>query len=147
MNFILKTKVNGNYLKVMEGFDRKLFEALKPKGAKMEIIRFTGSKTGDIVELKFLRPIKSTWISTITSHDSDEKQTYFIDEGVQLPFPLKTWKHKHIVEHIDDENSYIIDVISFSSGLKLLDILMYLPLVLSFYPRKRVYRSYFSTFK
>jgi len=144
MKIILKTKVSGNYLEIMERFDLNLFEALKPIGAKMEVEQFTGSKKGDVVELKFLSPIKARWRSKITAHGSDEEKAYFIDEGEILPFPLKHWKHSHIVEKIDKENSLIIDDITFSSGLKLLDFIIYLPLFLSFYPRKKAYRKYFS---
>jgi len=144
MQFLLKTKVCGHYLDVMNGFDLDLFEALKPIGAKMEVVQFTGSKTGDVVELQFISPIKSKWISHITDHGSDDIQSYFVDEGVVLPFPLKHWRHRHIVEKIDEHHSYIIDDISFSSGMKLLDFFIYLPLWLSFYPRKKIYRRYFS---
>lgn len=143
MNFILKTQVAGNYLEVMKRFDLDLFEALKPVGAKMEVVQFTGSQTDDIVEIKFVWPIKASWISDITDHGSDDNQAYFIDEGRVLPFPLKSWKHKHIVEKVDDNSCTIIDDITFSSGWKILDIVMYLPVYFSFYHRKRIYRKYF----
>ena len=98
MNIQLKTKVDGNYKDIIKQFDRQLFEALKPKGAKMEIVEFTGSKKGDIVHLRFLSPIKAEWISKITEDNEDEKEAYFIDEGIKLPFPLSYWRHKHIVK-------------------------------------------------
>jgi len=143
MNFIIKTQVAGNYLDVMERFDLDLFEALKPVGAKMEVVQFTGSQTGDIVEIKFVWPIKASWISDITDHGSDEAHAFFLDEGRVLPWPLKHWKHRHIVEKIDDQSCTIVDDITFSSGWKVLDFFMYLPLYFSFYPRKQIYRRYF----
>lgn len=143
-NFILKTKVNGHYIAVMSRFDLALFEALKPIGAKMKIVQFTGSETGDIVEINFVRPLKANWLSEITDHGVDNEQAYFIDEGRVLPFPLKKWRHKHIVEKIDENNSYIIDDISFSSGYSLIDYFLFLPLLLSFYPRKKIYKRYFN---
>jgi len=144
MNLILKTKVNGNHKEVMDRFDLDLFEALKPIGAKMEIVQFTGSKTGDLVEIKFISPLKAQWLSKITDHGSDDNQSFFIDEGVVLPWPLKLWKHKHIVNKVDAHHSEIVDDITFSSGKKWLDVLMYVPLFFSFYPRKRIYRKYFA---
>lgn len=144
MRFVLRTQVDGHYKEVMNRFDLDLFEALKPKGAKMEIVQFTGSETGDTVELRFLFPLKARWLSKITDHGSDDNQAYFIDEGAVLPFPLRDWKHKHIVEKHSDTQSIIIDDISFSSGYKLIDLLIYLPLLLSFYPRKGVYKKYFA---
>jgi ligand-binding SRPBCC domain-containing protein len=143
MNFILRTQVNGYYTDVMKRFDLDLFEALKPIGAKMEVVQFTGSETGDVVEIKFISPIKASWISDITDHGADDNQAYFIDVGRVLPFPLKEWQHRHIVEKVDDHNSIIVDDITFSSGRKWLDVLIYVPLMLSFYPRKRIYRRYF----
>ena len=145
MNLILKTKIKGHYLLVMKRFDRDLFQALKPIGARMEIAKFTGSQTGDMVEIKFTCPIKASWISKITDHGSDYKRAYFVDEGAVLPPPLKSWKHRHIIEKYDDDNSYIIDEITYSSGYWILDVLLYPLMFLGFYPRKFSYKKYFGT--
>jgi len=140
----LETKVPGHYKEIMELFDLKLFEALKPKGANMEIVEFTGSKKGDTVHIRFVSPIKAVWISKITEHGADAQKAYFVDEGATLPWPLKKWKHIHIVEKIDDTNSLIVDDISFTSNNRILDFFIYPALYLGFYPRKAVYRKYFS---
>ena len=66
MNIQIKTEVKGHYQAIMDQFDRRLFEALKPKGADMEIVEFTGSKKGDRVHIRFNSPIKAEWISNIT---------------------------------------------------------------------------------
>lgn len=145
MNIQLKTKVDGNYKEIMKRFDRDLFEALKPKGAKMEIEKFTGSKTGDIVHIKFLFPIKTEWISEITEHGENETESYFIDEGVKLPFPLSYWRHRHVVEKISENSSYIIDDMTFKGSFFLLTLLLYPALLIGFYPRKKIYRAYFKT--
>ena len=95
MNIRLQTKVKGHYKKVMARFDRALFEALAPAFPKMEIIEFTGSKKGDKVHIQFVSPIRTEWISLITEDYEDDKEAYFIDEGIQLPpvpeqyFPLR----------------------------------------------------------
>jgi ligand-binding SRPBCC domain-containing protein len=145
MNLTLRTKVKGHYLQLMKRFDLDLFQALKPIGARMEVVRFTGSQTGDIVEIKFISPIKASWISKITDHGSDDKMAYFVDEGAVLPPPLKSWKHRHIIEKLDDNNSYIVDDITYSSGYWILDVLLYPFMFLGFYPRKFSYRKYFGT--
>lgn len=144
MKLVLKTKVKGNYKEVMDRFDLDLFEALKPVGAKMEIVEFTGSRKGDKVHIRFTSPIRTEWISKITDHGSNDQMAYFLDEGNKLPFPLKKWKHKHIVEHSTDLESIIVDDIYFSSGFFLFDILLYPAMFLGFYPRKKIYRKYFS---
>ena len=143
MNILLKTKVKGNYKTIMKRFDLQLFEALKPKGAKMEIVKFTGSKKGDIVHLRFVSPIKAEWISEIIEDGEDEQQAYFIDEGTTLPFPLRYWQHKHIVQKIDEDSSYIIDDITYEGPNGLLSFLMYPGVYLGFWPRGKVYRKYF----
>jgi ligand-binding SRPBCC domain-containing protein len=143
MNIQLKTKVDGNYKTIMEQFDRKLFEALKPKYGKMEIVEFTGSKKDDRVHLRFLSPLKAEWVSRIIEDGEDENQSYFIDEGTTLPFPLASWKHKHIVQKITENTSYIIDDMTFKGINSLFTLFLYPALYIAFYPRKSIYKSYF----
>jgi len=143
MNIQLKTKVEGNYKDIMRRFDRKLFEALKPKHADMEIVEFTGSEKGDKVHIRFNRPVKTEWISLITESGVNETEAFFIDEGVTLPFPLSYWKHKHIVKKITDNCSYIIDDITFKGPSFLLTSMLYPFIYAGFYPRKKVYKAYF----
>lgn len=143
MKIRFETQVRGYYTEVMKRFDRDLFEALKPRQGEMEILDFTGSETGDRVHLKFISPISMEWISDIVDHGTDEKRAYFIDEGVKLPFPLSFWRHKHIVEKIDEEYSLIIDDIEYKASPSLLTPIIYPALYAAFSPRKKVYQSYF----
>lgn len=143
MHIRLETEVDGHYLQVMERFDLTLFEALKPKVGKMEVVQFTGSKKGDVVSIRFLSPVKATWVSHITEDGSDAEKAYFIDEGVELPFPLKYWHHKHIVAKKTENSSLIIDDIRYKASNRLLGLLMYPIMYLSFVLRKAVYRAYF----
>ena len=143
MNIQLRTKVHGNYKEVMKKFDRQLFEALKPKNAKMEIVEFTGSKKGDLVHLRFLSPIKTEWISEIIEDGEDENESYFIDKGVKLPFPLSFWQHKHIVKKIEEDSCYIIDDMTFKGPNFLITLFLYPAIYVAFYPRKSIYKSYF----
>jgi len=145
MNIQLKTEVEGNYKEIMRRFDRKLFEALKPKHADMEIVEFTGSEKGDKVHIRFNRPVKTEWISLITESGVSETEAFFIDEGVTLPFPLSYWKHKHIVRKITDNRSYIIDDITFKGPNFLLTLVLYPFIYAGFYPRKEVYKAYFKS--
>lgn len=143
MKLILKSSVKGNYKKVMKAFDLSLFEALKPKVGKMEIAEFTGSQKGDRVHMKFLSPVKAEWVSEIVEDEVTDTRAWFVDVGVKLPWPLATWTHEHIVEKIDEENSMIIDHITFTGSNFLFTVLLYPALFLGFYPRKSVYKSYF----
>lgn len=143
MRILLKTKVKGNYREVMEQFDRKLFEALLPKQGKTEIAAFTGSRKGDRVHLKFISPIKADWQSDITEDGVDDNKAYFVDEGVVMPFGLKSWRHQHITERIDDTSCYIIDDINFEGKNALLTNILYPVFYFGFAPRKGIYQSYF----
>jgi len=143
MNIKFETTVQGHYLEVMKGFDRDLFEALKPKHGSMDIIEFTGSKKGDRVHIRFTSPIKADWVSLITADGHDEQEAYFIDEGQELPFPLKYWQHKHIVRKIDEQTSLIIDDITFKAGNRLMSTAMYPAIYLGFAPRAKIYQNYF----
>jgi len=143
MNLILKAPVKGNYKKVMAAFDRDLFEALKPSAGKMEIIEFTGSKKGDRVHMKFISPISAQWISDIVEDEITDTRAWFVDVGVKLPWPLASWKHKHIVEKIDENSSMIIDDMTFTGSNFIFTLLLYPAIFLGFYPRKKIYKKYF----
>ena len=143
MNICLKAKVKGHYKTVMQKFDRELFELLAPKNAPMKIKKFTGSKKGDLVHIHFKSPINTDWISDIVEDGANEKEAWFIDEGRKLPFPLKYWRHKHIVRKIDEEHSVIIDDITFQGPNFIMDRLLYPAIYLGFKPRKRIYQDYF----
>jgi ligand-binding SRPBCC domain-containing protein len=143
MKIKLTTEVDGNYIDVMERFDRKLFEALKPKFGEMQIEEFTGSKKGDVVSLSFISPFKAKWMSEIVEDGCDEQRVYFIDEGRSLPFPFSFWRHKHIVKKLSESRSLIIDDITFQGNNILFSWFLYPVLYFAFYPRKRVYKRYF----
>lgn len=119
-------------------FDEVLFQYLLPPGA--ELIEFGGSKKGDIVHLRL--PLAGEWISEITEDAQSENLIYFIDEGRQLPFPLKKWKHRHVL-HRDQGHTIVEDDMSYSTGNVLLDLLFYPVLLFSFLPRIWQYKSYF----
>ncbi len=146
MHILIKTLVKGNYLKIIKRFDRELFETLSPPGAQIKLVRFDGSKTGDIVhlQLKLMGLIKQDWISEITSDGQDDQKAFFIDEGKQLPFFLTSWKHRHVVENKND-HSEIIDDIHFKTPSWLTDVLLYPVLYLQFVYRKPVYRKIFGS--
>ncbi|MCB0653029.1 MAG: cyclase [Saprospiraceae bacterium] len=143
MHIQLSTRVNGHYKNIITRFDRQLFETLAPGMAKMEIVEFTGSQKGDKVHIRFLSPVKADWVSLITEDEINADEAYFTDEGTLLPFPLKYWKHKHIVRKITEDSSWIIDDITFEGRNILFTLLLYPAIFLGFYPRKRIYRTYF----
>lgn len=146
MKLFFRTQVEQSFDYVSSRFDKDLFESLKPPVMSLEVVRFDGCQTGDMVELRMgLGPFKQDWHSEITYHDFTDNRFVFHDKGVLLPPPLKFWLHKHIV--LSEENSsetLIIDDIEFKSGFKLLDYLIYPFMYLLFALRKPVYKQYFA---
>lgn len=140
INITLRSKVSGELTAIFKRFDADLFRYLLPPGA--QLIEFGGSKQGDKVHLKF--PIAGEWISEITEDGASEDLCYFIDEGRTLPFPIKEWRHKHILRR-QENNTIIEDNMNFSTGNIITDILFYPVLFLSFLPRVWQYKRYFKT--
>jgi ligand-binding SRPBCC domain-containing protein len=138
LNITLRSKVNEELRSVYNRFDDKLFRYLLPPGA--QLIAFGGSKKGDIVHLKL--PLAGEWISEITEDGASDDTCYFIDEGRKLPFPLKKWRHQHIL-HRSGSSTIIEDNMSFSTGSLLVDLLFYPILLVSFLPRAWQYKGYF----
>jgi|TARA_B110000503_G_scaffold140458_1_gene231382 ligand-binding SRPBCC domain-containing protein len=138
MKIILKSEVIGDLTTVYDRFDDKLFRYLLPPGATL--IEFGGSTKGDIVHLKL--PLAGEWISEITENGMSPDMRYFIDEGRKLPFPLKKWKHKHILLAAG-KKTIIEDNMTFSSGNIIIDLFIYPVLLLSFLPRIWQYKQYF----
>jgi ligand-binding SRPBCC domain-containing protein len=139
MNITLRSKVNMPLETVYKRFDADLFTYLLPPGA--QLIAFGGSKKGDVVHLTL--PLAGEWISEITEDGATADQHYFIDEGRKLPFPLKEWRHKHIL-HRDGAGTTIEDNMTYSAGNRLIDVLIYPFLFIAFLPRRWQYKRFFT---
>lgn len=139
----IRTKVKQELGAVIEGFNSELFLKLNPPFPKVRLARFDGCATGDLVslELNFLL-FKQTWTSEITEDHSSEKEFYFIDQGTELPFFFKAWKHKHILT--DEEGGTLItDAIEYKTPFMIFDWFMYPLLYLQFIYRAPIYRRVF----
>jgi ligand-binding SRPBCC domain-containing protein len=145
MQLQVRTKIKQSYLQVKEGFNEQLFKKLNPPFPKVILKRFDGCKKGDLVnmQLNFIA-FKQTWESLITADDTTEGYFFFQDEGKQLPFFLKQWKHRHWVRKVDEFNSEIVDDIHFSTGHILTDVFMYPLMKAQFLYRKPIYRKFFN---
>ncbi len=145
MKLILSTRVSGHHQDIIRGFNRGLFEQLTPPGAQVDLVRFDGSETGDIVHLRLSLPFMSAqdWISEIVDHGSDEQQSWFVDRGTKLPWFLNKWEHRHIVKQVDKSHCDIIDDIRYAGPTWLPDPFLYPVLWMQFAWRKPVYRKVF----
>lgn len=145
MQLTVRTKVPQPYLKVKEGFDEKLFTRLNPPYPRVKLQHFDGCRKGDIVDMNLQFGFTDQrWESLITDDDTTNSYFFFQDEGRQLPFFLKSWKHQHWVKKIDEESSQIVDHVHYSTGHYLSDLLLYPILKTQFLYRQPVYRKMFS---
>jgi len=143
MKIRIQTKVNQSYHQVFEGFNEDLFLALKPPLLPLKLLKFDGCKTGDEVHIQLGAGfLTQRWDALIIEDAASDEEYYFIDKGVQLPFFLKTWQHRHRILKAD-EGAYIVDDIDYQTPFWLLDYLMYPVMYLQFYARKPVYKRVF----
>ncbi|WP_439880788.1 SRPBCC family protein [Pontibacter sp. MBLB2868] len=143
MQLHLQTAVQQDYMRVFNAFDEQLFRKLSPPYPKLKLLRFDGSETGDVVDVELQTGIKSfRWTSLIVDRNITDAAAYFIDEGQQLPPPLRIWRHKHLVAK-NGTGAIIHDIITYSTGYKLLDLLLYPVMRLQFGMRKPVYQRVF----
>lgn len=144
MQLHLKTYVQQNYKTVFEAFDEQLFRKLSPPYPRLKLLRFDGSAPGDVVEVELQTGIKSfRWTSLIVERSITGTEAYFIDAGQEeLPPPLRLWHHKHLVTK-NGSGAVIHDIITYSTGFKALDLLLYPLMWAAFGMRKPVYRKVF----
>ncbi len=143
MRICIKTQVEQDYQTVFAGFTRDLFLKLNPPFPPVKLLQFGGCKKGDQVELELnFIFFKQRWLSDITEDKMTKEEIYFIDEGVKLPFFLKTWRHKHRLVRQENQ-TIIIDDIQFTTPFLLMNYLLYPVLYLQFLYRKPIYRKLF----
>lgn len=144
MKLILKTNVKQSPQQVWAGFNQSLFEKLAPPFPRVRLLRFDGSTTGCTVavELNFIL-FRQTWQSDITEHGETEEEIWFVDQGSQLPFFLKFWRHRHRLLRTET-GTQIVDDIEYRTGSVVMDYLMF-PLMWSqFKYRWPIYRRVFN---
>lgn len=143
MRIHIKTEVRQSYKTVFDAFDEKLFLKLAPPYPRVRLVRFDGSKPGDIVEIEMKTGLKTyRWTSLIVAEKVTANEAYFIDEGQVLPPPLTKWLHKHLVVAAK-AGTVIHDIIDYSTGYKLLDIMLYPLMLAQFSYRKPIYKKVF----
>jgi ligand-binding SRPBCC domain-containing protein len=143
MKITISTEVDQSYLEVKAGFTESLFKKLSPPFPPVRLLRFDGSETGDIVslELNFIF-FRQKWTSHITEDQTTAQEFFFVDEGVELPFFLKKWRHKHRVLS-SGAGAIIRDEIEFEAPYSWMTGLLFPVLWLQFAFRKPIYQRIF----
>ncbi|QNE41357.1 hypothetical protein F1C16_18240 [Hymenobacter sp. NBH84] len=146
MHLLLRTRVAQPPARVLAGFDRALFESLAPPFPTLHLLRFDGSRPGDRVEIELaVGPKRWRWTSLITEAGQlPDGSQYFIDEGQELPAPLRYWRHRHLIEpNPRGLGSVIVEDITYRTGSRILDVLLYPAMWAQFAYRRPVYRRVF----
>lgn len=144
MKILFETPIDRPFLEVRDGFNQKLFEALKPPGVALEVERFDGCKKGDEFALNISMLGKTqSWQGLVTQDETTSEHWFFVDEGKVLPWPLTKWKHIHKVVKVTENTSKIIDDISFECATPWLLPFVAPGLWLSFAIRPYKYQQYF----
>ncbi|CAN5894354.1 hypothetical protein BH24BAC1_BH24BAC1_28070 [soil metagenome] len=132
--------MRGDYRAILEAFDESLFRQLAPPFPRLRLLRFDGSRPGDMVEIELLTGLKRfRWTSRITDRQVTETEAWFTDQGQELPPPLQYWRHRHLVTNRGNGQATIHDIIDYRTGFRLLDGLLYPLLWAQFAYRKPVY--------
>tara|TARA_B100001250_G_scaffold409200_1_gene433071 strand:- start:355 stop:822 length:468 start_codon:yes stop_codon:yes gene_type:complete len=100
---------------VIESFHNKDFVTFLIKFQPVKIMAWDGIKSGKLAEFKFWF---FGWKKMNVIHKNyvlKSNHLSFEDHGSLLPFGLKNWKHKHIVEKVN-EGTLITDLVSFNGG-------------------------------
>jgi len=143
MRIHLKTAVQQDYITVFNAFDERLFRKLSPPYPRLKLLRFDGSEPGDVVAVALQTGFKSfRWTSLITERKVTDTEAYFVDQGQELPPPLRFWRHQHLITK-NGSGAIVHDIITYSTGIKPLDLLLYPLMVAQFSMRKPVYKREF----
>ncbi|MFN3783023.1 MAG: SRPBCC family protein [Spirosomataceae bacterium] len=145
MNIKISTQVESDVKQVWDNFDIQLLKKLAPPFPFMKVLRYDGNKKGDTVsfELNFVL-FKQIWTSHITESLVTDGNAYFIDEGAKLPFFLKEWHHKHVIENNGANGAKIIDLIHYKTPFLWLDYVMFPLMYGQFAYRIPIYRRFFN---
>lgn len=146
MQFQVTTEVDGYFLDVFDRFDRDLLEYLIPKFPPAELTRWDGHDVGAEVHAKIgLGLASQTFSVKIIEREIQEKAAWFTDFGLNMPWPIQTWKHTHRVEFISQATSRIVDDVSFTTSSSFLTKSMKGFIKSSMKARSPQYQEYFSS--
>ncbi|RZK16632.1 MAG: hypothetical protein EOO56_19535 [Hymenobacter sp.] len=145
MHLLLRFSVAQPPARVVAGFTRQLFEALAPPFPKLHVRRFDGCRTGDTVNIELRAgPKRWQWDSLITDDGVlPDGTNYFVDEGQRVPAPLRQWRHRHLITPSPSGGSVIVEDITYSTGRRWLDVVIYPAMWAQFRLRGPVYQRWF----
>lgn len=77
-------------------FNYDLLWALSPPFAKPRAVLYEGNRPGHRMVFGLVTPLGTKhWAGRVTEEGHTANEIYFVDEGEQMPFGLRLWRHKH----------------------------------------------------
>lgn len=97
MKLAVESNVKGvNPEEVYSLFDVELLCALSPPFMKPQPLVHEGNHLGAQLVLRLKNPLfSSVWKGHVTEEKHTENEIYFVDEGIEMPFGMTAWRHKH----------------------------------------------------
>lgn len=152
MKFELVTRVRGDFREVFKQFDKELLLKLTPPGMQATLKRYDEPPAvGNLVELevKMWGLMRQEWRNEITELVENDAECFFVDEGLAMPWPLKYWRHKHLIRNVrlenGEEGAEVVDQIEYKAGW--MGALIYPVVWAQFAWRKPQYRKFFGVGK
>ena len=134
---------NVPFKKVIESFHDKDFVRYLIKFQPVEMISWSGIKSGEKAEFRFWF---FGWREMSVVHKNyvlNKNQLSFEDHGEVLPFGLVDWKHEHIVKQVKD-GILITDLVSFSGKNSRLNPFTKLVMLFPIIIRRITYKMWFN---
>jgi len=141
---VVGTLVDAPFDRVVAGFGSPLFSVLNPPFPRTHLIRMDGNLPGHRIELKLdFGLFSQDWTGVITAQAESYSHYWFVDQGVRLPFFLRSWEHFHGIIEISARVTYITDAIRFREAPWIPRFLMRWMLLLLMRYRSPRYKRYF----
>jgi ligand-binding SRPBCC domain-containing protein len=144
MHILFRHPVAGTPQEVFSKFNGSLLGKLKPFYMRFAFHRYDGEQVGDRIEVSawMLGIFRQDWVNHITERVEGADRCWFVDEGIKMPSGMTQWRHCHIVER-HGTGSAIVDDITFTTGKRWRDWLLYPGVWITFRIRRRGYVSHF----
>ena len=142
MRYIQKVEIGCSDIKKVKGeFNNILFLKHLTKLLPVKIIEWDGTYDGAKAHLAFWF---FGWRDFIVNHREnieDDIKFSFVDEGISLPFYLKSWRHIHGA-YKERDLIIIKDEVNFTTNSKFLDLILFPMLMMPIIIRKILYKTY-----
>lgn len=120
-------------------FTNELLTALSPPFAKPVTRHYGGNRPGNRLHFTLRTPLgRKDWKGKVTEEGHTETEIYFVDEGLEMPFGLTHWRHKHRLLKTPT-GTQIRDEVQFETKNSLLTALLFPVLWAQFLYRKPLY--------